>query len=160
MLSQPPKIKHFITESNTLLIVINDAKYYEFRDLTPRDVLWIDHLYEADREYFTNESFKESLNFLLKVLKKCLISSNSDIAKEEWSIFIEINKLVQENIMTSRLGWYDFLGFCFAAGNKSFKGIEDYMDLSLTNIIDMHDVMLDFFEQQKKMMDDAEGRVR
>lgn len=160
MLSQPPKISSFVTENNTLLIIIDGLRYYEFRDLTPRDVLWIDHQFEADREFFTNEKFKESLSFLIKILNKCLIYSNANLEEEDWPAFVEINKLVQENIMTSRLGWYDFLGFVFAAGNKSFAGLQDYMDMSLTNVIDMHDIMMDFFEQQKQMMDDAEGRVR
>lgn len=142
------------------MVIIDDERFYEFRDLTPRDLLWIDHQYESDQEFFTEETFKESLKFLLKAVSRCVIKTNYDLYEEEWSTFVEINKLVQENIMSSRLSWQDFLGFCFVSGNKSFSGISSYMDMSLTNILDMHDVIMEYYEQQKKMMDDAEGRVR
>lgn len=155
----PSQVRNFISERNTLIITVDGVRFYEFRDLTPRDVLWIDHQFEMDT-LMDKEQFKDSLAFLSKLLRKIVITSNADILEEEWQVFVEINNIVQENIMTSRLGWYDFLGFVFAAGNKSFAGISGMMDLSLTNILDMYDVLMDYFEQQKAMMDEQEGRVR
>ena len=128
------KIKHFITEQNTLLVIIDDERYYEFRDLTPQDLIWIDHQYESDQEFFTEKSFKDSLKFLIKAISRCIVATNYDLYEEEWQVFVEINKLVQENIMTARLSWHDFLGFCFAAGNKSYAGMSSYMNMSMTKI--------------------------
>ena len=153
-------VRSYVSEDNTLIIIVDDVRFYEFRDLTPRDVLWIDHQFESDHEVLEKEKFKESLSFLTNLVQRIIINTNADIMKEDWFVFMEINTMVQENIMATRLGWYDFLGFVFAAGNKSFAAIQNYMDLPLSNIVDMYDVLLDYFEQQKAMMDDAEGRVR
>lgn len=156
----PSQINNFISEDNNLIIIVDGIRFYEFRDLTPRDVLWIDHQFESDNEFDDKEKFKDSLNFLAKLLKRLIVYANSDIFLEDWKDFIKINKIVQENIMSSRLGWHDFLGFVFAAGNKSFIGIPSFIDLPLTQILDMYDVLMEYFEQQKSMMDEAEGRVR
>lgn len=152
-------VKSFITEENNLLVIVDGVRFYEFRDLTPTDILWIDHQSQFDTDLDVEE-YVNTLSFLNKILKRLLISYNSNIENEEWRTFITINKEVQDNIFTNRIDWFDFLGFVFAAGNKSFVNYKSMMDIPMTNIRDMNDTMREFFEEQKRMMDEAEGRVR
>ena len=149
----------YVTESNNLLVVVDGVRFYEFRDLTPKDILWIDHQSQADNDAGTEE-YVNTLSFLSKALKLLLVCYNADLNCEEWQTFIAINKEVQENIFTNRIDWFDFLGFVFASGNKSFTTLKTLMDFPMTNIRDMNDTMREFFEEQKRMMDEAEGRVR
>ena len=153
------KVVSYITDDNTLLVVVDEQRFYEFRDLTAKDILWIDHLSQADNG-LDIEDYINTLAFLLQALRRMLINFNADIENEEWKTFIAINKEVQKNIFTNRIDWFDFLGFVFAAGNKSFSAFAPLLDVPLTNIRDMNDTIRDYYEEQKRMMDAAEGRVR
>lgn len=150
-------VKKFVTKQNTLLITVDNKRYYEFRDLTARDILWMDFLGEAD---LAEDNFQESLSFLMEIVDRLLISANSSIENEEWRNFVEISRLLQEYVLANRLDWKSFLQLVFAAGHKTFIPYEMMMDLSLTIIHDFHQTIIEFYEQQQRMMDEAKGIQR
>ena len=150
-------IKSYVTETNTLLIVIDGKTWYEFRDITPRDIQWIDFQNEATQDL---KDFIKSLNFTVEFTKRLIISCNHDIEKEDWITYVEISKILQENLVANLLTWQDFLSLCFAAGNKSFSNMHFMMDMNITNVIDIHDTIVEYYKMQEKMMDEAKGIKR
>lgn len=145
-------ITSHITETNTLIIVIDKLRIYEFRDITPRDMLYIHELKFKFDDLSSDLDYTKSLDFLFKICNKLLIYSNASLEDELWSTFININKLIQELIMVNRLDWLDYLGFMFSSHNKSFIGLHQSMDTPAPIIIDCYDTMIKFYEMQEKLM--------
>lgn len=146
-------ITNHITDKNTLVIIIDRLRIYEFRDITPRDMLYIHELKFKFEDLNSNgKDYTNSLDFLFKVCNKLLLYSNASLENELWTTFIEINKIIQELIMTNRLDWLDYLGFMFSSHNKSFIGLHQFMDIPAPIIMDCYDTMVKFYEMQEKLM--------
>lgn len=144
-------VQEFITDRNTLLVTVDNTRVYEFRDITPRDMLYIHELgykYEARDA----ENYLQSLSFLMDVCKRLLIFSITELENEYWQDFLEINRYLQTLIMVNRLDWMGFLGFIFSSHNKSFSGLHDFMDVPAPIVMDCYDTMVKFFEMQEAAM--------
>jgi hypothetical protein len=149
-----PLVKSFITENNTLLVTVDNLRFYEFRDLTPRDVLWIDHINESDMYL---EDFTQSLTFLSQIIDRVTIFASHDLQSEDWKVYIEITDLVQEYVLANRVVWKDFLSLVFASGHKSFNSYHFMMDLPLQIIHDFQQIIVEFYEQQQRLINESKG---
>lgn len=149
------KVKDFITKDGTFLVIVEGERFYEFRDLTPRDLMWIDFSNEADNNDY--EQFIDSLGFLVCLSKRLIICSNAELEQEDWHTFIDISKRVQENVLAQCIPWKSFLGLVFAMGHKSFSSLEQYLDMPMTHIMDMQQVLIEYYEAQAAAMDEAQG---
>ena len=153
------KVKDFITKDGTFLVIVEGERFYEFRDLTPSDLLWINKNEHSDKtEDF--DDYINSLGFLVMLSKRLIICCNSEIEQEDWHIFLDISKRVQENVLAQCIPWENFLELAFAFGHKSFSCLNGLMDLPMTTVLDMQQTLVDFYERQAAALDAAQGIKR
>lgn len=151
------KIQQFITKENNLLVIIDSSHIYEFRDLTPRDLLWLEHQKVGSSLF---DKPLETIDILYRLMERLLVRNTHVLENEPWSVFIEINKIMQEQIYADRVSWDTLLAMMFAAGNKSIMPLQIVLDLPLTISHDIAHIVNEFYTKQQEMLDEAQGVIR
>lgn len=161
-----PVVKHRITNNDTLVVTVEREeeeeeggeemsrilRSYEFRDLTPLDLKWLDNVLADDK-------YSKTIEFLLTLSQKLLISGG-DLEDEYWPEYCAILDLLGTHVISQRIKWYDFLEFAFTAGKKSFSCLEYLETQPMTVIWDLIHTVQGYYEKEQQAMDSAKGVMR